>query len=63
LNKLQETAFKDIIKLYKKNPIKTNLTDAQVNEIIKESLLNIWNDSWSKNESKVFVKNLVKIIK
>jgi len=63
LNKLQETAFKDIKKLLSKNPVQTNLTDEQVDEIIKETLLNKWNDSWSKNESKVFVKNLVKILK
>lgn len=46
-----------------KNPIKSNLTENQTDEVIKESLLNIWNDSWSKNESKLFIKNLVKILK
>ena len=46
-----------------KNPIKSNLTENQTDEVIKESLLNIWNDSWSKNESKLFIKKLVKILK
>ena len=63
MNKLQETAFKDIKKLLSKNPIKTNLTDEQVDEIIQKTLLNKWSDSWSKNESKIFYKNLLIIWK
>jgi len=30
---------------------------------IKETLVKNWNNTWSKNESKIFVKNLAKILK
>jgi len=63
LNKLQETAFKDIKKMLSKNPIKTNLTDEQVDEIIQKTLLNKWNNAWSRNESKLLIKSLAKILK
>ena len=46
-----------------KNPIKTNLTDEQVDEIIQKTLLNKWNNAWSRNESKLLIKSLAKILK
>jgi hypothetical protein len=63
LSNLQQTAYKDVKKLLAKNPVKTNLTDEQVDSIIQETLVNTWNDSWSRNESKIFYKNLVKNLK
>ena len=63
MSNLQQTAYKDVKKLLAKNPVKTNLTDEQVDSIIQETLVNTWNDSWSRNESKIFYKNLVKNLK
>jgi hypothetical protein len=63
LNKIELEAFNDIKKLIKKKPIKFDGTENQLDEIIKNVLLEQVPATWSKNESKLFYKSLINILK
>ncbi len=63
MNKIELEAFNDIKKLIKKKPIKFFGTENQLDEIIKNVLLEQVPATWSKNESKLVYKSLINIIK
>ena len=63
MNKIELEAFKDIKKLIKNKPIKFNGTENQLDEIIKNALLEQVPATWSKHDAKLVYKSLINIIK